>query len=162
MKQTTQIFGRWESNFKVSIATPKSCATPLDWCVQIRSIFWSVFSCARTEYGDLRSKSPIQSEYRKIRTRKYSIFGHFSRSDELKKRWNFPALAFRPLFIKHCGMSDKMLFNPGIICSNLIPVIKGVVSSAWLEKLTFLFTIKRPQKYIINKRRTRIDPSGIP
>ena len=27
-------------------------------CVQIRSFFWSVFSCIRTEYGDLRSKSP--------------------------------------------------------------------------------------------------------
>ena len=37
--------------------------------VQIRSIFWSVFSCIRTEY-------------RKIRTRKYSLFGHFSRSAE--------------------------------------------------------------------------------
>ena len=33
--------------------------------VQIRSFFWSVFSC-------------IQSEYRKIRTRKNSVFGHFS------------------------------------------------------------------------------------
>ena len=26
--------------------------------VQIRSFFWSVFSCIRTEYEDLRSKSP--------------------------------------------------------------------------------------------------------
>ena len=25
---------------------------------QIQSFFWSVFSCIRTEYGDLRSKSP--------------------------------------------------------------------------------------------------------
>ena len=37
--------------------------------------FWSVFSCIRTEYGDLGSK------YRKIRTRKNSLFGHFSRID---------------------------------------------------------------------------------
>ena len=36
--------------------------------VQIRSFFWSVFSRIRTEYG-------------KIRTRKNSVFGHFSRSD---------------------------------------------------------------------------------
>ena len=35
--------------------------------VQIRSYFWSVFSC-------------IQSEYRKIRTRNNSVFGHFSRT----------------------------------------------------------------------------------
>ena len=26
--------------------------------IEIRSFFWSVFSCNRTEYGDLRSKSP--------------------------------------------------------------------------------------------------------
>ena len=25
--------------------------------VQVRSFFWSIFSCIRTEYGDLRSKS---------------------------------------------------------------------------------------------------------
>ena len=37
--------------------------------VQIRSYFWSVFSC-------------IQSEYRKIRTRNNSVFGHFSCSGQ--------------------------------------------------------------------------------
>ena len=36
--------------------------------VQIRSFFLSLFSC-------------IQSEYRKIQTRKNSLYGHFSRSD---------------------------------------------------------------------------------
>ena len=35
--------------------------------VQIRSNFWSVFFCIRTEY-------------REIRTRNHSVFGHFSRS----------------------------------------------------------------------------------
>ena len=39
--------------------------------VQIWSFLWSVFSC-------------IQSEYRKMRTRKNSEFGHFSRSDHQK------------------------------------------------------------------------------
>ena len=41
-------------------------------CV-IRRFFWSVFSCPRSEYGKIQ-------EYRKIRTRKNSIFGHFWRS----------------------------------------------------------------------------------
>ena len=41
--------------------------------VQIRSYFWSVFSC-------------IRIEYRKIRTRNNSVFGHFSRSVYLKKK----------------------------------------------------------------------------
>ena len=39
--------------------------------VQIRGYFWSVFFC-------------IQSEYRKIRTTKNSVFGHFSRSVQIK------------------------------------------------------------------------------
>ena len=59
-------------------------------------------------------------------------------------------------------MSDKMLFNSGIIFADLLPVMKGVVSSAYLEKLTSLFTIKGSQIYIINKRGTRIDPCGTP
>ena len=46
--------------------------------VQIRSYFWSVFSCIWTEYGDLLR---IQSKYRKIWTRKKIIFGHVSSSD---------------------------------------------------------------------------------
>ena len=44
--------------------------------VQKRSYFWSVFSEV-----NLR----IQSEYRKIRTRTNSVFGHFSRSDSYGK-----------------------------------------------------------------------------
>ena len=55
---------------------------------QIRSFFWSVFSRIRTEYGEIWS----------IRTRKNSLFGHFSRSEfccryveENKKRTNIVA-----------------------------------------------------------------------
>ena len=48
-------------------------------CVQIRSYFWSVFSCIRTECGDLRSKS------RKIRIRNNSAIGHFSCSDSYSR-----------------------------------------------------------------------------
>ena len=35
--------------------------------IQVQSLFWSVLSC-------------IQTEYRKTKTRKNSVFGHFSRS----------------------------------------------------------------------------------
>ena len=49
-------------------------------CVQIRSFFWFVFSGIWTENGvSLR----IQSEFGKIRTRKNSAFGHFSRSAQI-------------------------------------------------------------------------------
>ena len=50
--------------------------------VQIRSFLWSLFSCISTEYGDLRS---IQSEYKKMRSRKNSLFGHFLRSVNMQK-----------------------------------------------------------------------------
>ena len=52
--------------------------------VQIRSFFWSVFSCIWTEYGDLLINLRIQSEYRKIRTRNNSVFGHFSCRDAFR------------------------------------------------------------------------------
>ena len=48
--------------------------------VQIRSYFWSVFSCIRTEY-------------RKIRTRNKSVSGHFSRSMPLS---TFDKMFFHP------------------------------------------------------------------
>ena len=48
--------------------------------VQLRSFFWSVFSFILTEYGIYGVNLRNQSEYRKIRTRKTSVFGHFSRS----------------------------------------------------------------------------------
>ena len=50
--------------------------------VQIRIYFWSVFSCIWIEYGEICSLH-IQSEYRKIRTRNNSVFGHFSRSESV-------------------------------------------------------------------------------
>ena len=47
--------------------------------VQIRSFFWSAFSRIRAEYGEIRSISVI-------RTRKNSVFWHFSCSDGFKSR----------------------------------------------------------------------------
>ena len=75
--------------------------------VQIRNFFWPVFSRSRTEYGEIRSKwywvfSPnagkyepektpyrIQSECGKIRSRKSSVSGHFSRSACSSNSWHF-------------------------------------------------------------------------
>ena len=54
--------------------------------VQIRSFFCFAFPYILIGYGDLRSKSPyIQSEYRKIRTRKSSVFDHFSCSGSVSQ-----------------------------------------------------------------------------
>ena len=48
----------------------------------LRSFFQSVFSRIRTETEIYSVFFRIQSKCRKIRTRKNSVFGHFSRSDE--------------------------------------------------------------------------------
>ena len=47
--------------------------------VQIRSFLWCVFYRIRTEYEEIVFLR-IQSEFMKIRTRKNSVFGHFTRS----------------------------------------------------------------------------------
>ena len=46
--------------------------------VQIRSFFWSVFSRIRTKYRDSRGKPSYSVKYGKLRSRKNSVFGHFS------------------------------------------------------------------------------------
>ena len=53
--------------------------------VQIRSYFWYLFSCIRTEYGEILRISPFQSECGKIPTRNNSLFGHFSRSARVRE-----------------------------------------------------------------------------
>ena len=46
-------------------------------CPNTEFFFWFVFSCIWTDYGDLLR---IQSESRKIQTKRNSVFGNFSRS----------------------------------------------------------------------------------
>ena len=57
-------FAKW---LKLSIFSKNHCVKS----VQIRAFFWSVFSC-------------IQTEYRKIQTKKNCLFGHFSRSESFQ------------------------------------------------------------------------------
>ena len=67
-------FNSWTVYF---LNDPYHCAKK---SLQIRSFFWSVFSGIWTEYG-------------KIRTRKSSVFGHFSRSASVLKCILFSKLA---------------------------------------------------------------------
>ena len=63
-------FGKIVLSYSLLNLTCKLCLIGDIHCVksvQRRSYFWSVFSCIRTEY-------------RKIRTRNNSVFGHFSQS----------------------------------------------------------------------------------
>ena len=56
-----------------------ACLTHCVKSVQIRSFFWSVFSCIRTEYED----SPYSVGIQENTDQKNSVFGHFSRSDRV-------------------------------------------------------------------------------
>ena len=69
MKQKCESDWKERSELKYSVTA---------FSVQIRSYLWSVFSCIRTEYGDLRVNLRIQSEYRKIRTRKSLVSFKFT------------------------------------------------------------------------------------
>ena len=62
--------------------------------VQIRSLFWSVFSPIRTEYG-------------KIRTRKNSVVGDLSHSEYLSwsSQWNYMLNGFGFSFIENLEFS---------------------------------------------------------
>ena len=61
--------------------------------VQIRSFFWSVFSC-------------IRIKYRKIRTRKNSVFGHFLRREFEKKVDKLDVDKLVPLPVDLSKLSD--------------------------------------------------------
>ena len=67
-----------ETTFHSSLYNKKKTSSNIHCVksVEIQSFFWSVFSHIRTEYGEI-----LQSKCGKIRTRKNSIFGHFSRSN---------------------------------------------------------------------------------
>ena len=92
--------------------------------VQIRSYFWSVFSC-------------IQSEYRKMRTRNNSVFGHFSRNDIQRYirnlvnhlRWNF----------SRNKLTDS--WKAPIRCLTLIPSVKYFRKNLHLRCLTQISSI---------------------
>ena len=99
--------------------------------VHIRRFFWSVFSRIRTEYWDLRRSSlysvnlHIQSEYRKIRTRKSSVYGQFSRSvhfTESKWKWEWRCHFFNGVLPgKRSLIMDKIML--------LLPSVESLITS---------------------------------
>ena len=85
--------------------------------VQIRSFFWSVFSCIRTEY-------------RKIQTRKNSEFGHFSRHNILSTRTNF--------FLSSSGKIESVQeFKIKLFSSSCFIADNSHVKIVWLHVAVF-------------------------
>ena len=83
-------------------------------CVQIRSLFWSVFSRIRTEYGEIVFLR-IQSECGKIRTRKNSVSGHLSCSESLIQCLDCRFLVAKFLLLKEntrkCSIHKNLLIG---------------------------------------------------
>ena len=46
-------------------------------------IFWFIFSCIRSEYGDLLCKSLYSIRIQEMRIRENSVFGHFLCSETI-------------------------------------------------------------------------------
>ena len=108
-------FGKIVFSYSLLNLTCKLCLIGDIHCVksvQRRSYFWSVFSCIRTEY-------------RKIRTRNNSVFGHFSRSDV------FPFFRYKiwkvRLFLRFWShrttihLTETLVFDTGEKKISLIP-----------------------------------------
>ena len=70
-----------------------------------RVFFWSVFSCIWTKYGDLQVNLRIQFKYRKIWTRKNSIFAQFSHSVDCYRKWYVSPCVFL------CNENDPRFWN---------------------------------------------------
>ena len=69
--------------------------------VQIRSFFWSVFSCIWTEYGYLTRKSPYSVQMRENTDHKNSVLGQFSCSGSWIRLWpRFFELFVWAIFLK--------------------------------------------------------------
>ena len=82
-------------NLGFSYELRKQKLTLCEKCPNTEFFFWSVFSRIRTEYGEILC---IQSEYEKIRTRKNSVFGYFSRSVTSKIKHKLYCLVSTPVF----------------------------------------------------------------
>ena len=73
--------------------------------VQLRSFFWSVFSCIQIEYGDLRSTFPHSVRIQENTDQKNSIFGHFSRSEVFAILIIIPVNSSNSSYLLHLNIS---------------------------------------------------------
>ena len=107
--------------------------------VQIQSFFWSVFSCIRTKY-------------RKIRTRTNSVFRHFLRSarvyyskyDPLSEFISKPVL--KSIFIKLKSLSRIYIFL-------LILLLQGSIFSSSLKNTDITSVFKKADRKVKDKYR---------
>ena len=105
--------------------------------VQILSFSWSVFSRIRTEYREIRS---IQFECGKIRTRKNSVFGHFSGCVVLLI-WIFMD------FLKHLPNDHHWALKDSLKAAIILLQYRKTISRLEFIKLFWNFS---PRKFLIS------------
>ena len=87
--------------------------------VQRQSFFWSVFSCFGLNKEIYSVNLLIQSEYRKIRTKKNSVFGHFSHSVTWTCVSNYVTDLSRKTIKTHIGILCFIKLSYKAISSNM-------------------------------------------
>ena len=116
---------------------------------QIRSYFWSLFSC-------------IWTEYRKIRTKNNSLLGHFSSSGSFRRvgncafPQNFHARKFGEIRV-FCAVIIYALYSPCHMCLQIYFHDISKNSHKWADFTDFIK--KRPMNLLFQKFETLI--SGI-
>ena len=136
----------WNKQF---LTTTKTCLFLLHCvkCVQIQSIFWSVFSRIRTEYGDILRISPYwvqmweNTDQKKLRI--WTLFMQCVRSEDWNsksqfffrnnlKPWLVCGVVWNKLFIfnifssKCCVLFSSLYANLALFCINLSKSILNI------------------------------------
>ena len=110
--------------------------------VQIRSFFCSVFSRIRTEYGEILQENAGKYECGKIRTRKNSIFKHFSDTENVQRmasKWLQQSFFYRTL-LGDCFCSIHVL-----ICSQSLEKF-----ASWTVKLEKVIHLREASQLLCN------------
>ena len=92
----------------------KKCSYP--------ELFWSAFSCIRTEYGEIRSISPYSVQMQENADQNNSEYEHFSRSDTLPNRCKFE--------IQLCKWYKKNYYQKTSECNKLCQT-KKIHQNLW-------------------------------
>ena len=122
--------------------------------VQIQSFFWSVFSCFRTEYGDLLPKSPysvrIQENTDQKKLRIWTLFKQcLPSSYRMSVTYKFSKMSLMPILyptiLKKKYFRGELFSNKDIFqmfCSTCDAHIISAYWSIFFEK----FNVKQPIK----------------
>ena len=110
--------------------------------VQVRSFFWSVFSCIRTEYGDLLRKSPYQSNAGKYEPEKtayldtfHAVFVGFCPHPGI---WHNPRIHMENKLVPKISFENLAQLMTSSECSSGLRMWNSFLTYQWKCKTTSL------------------------